>query len=240
MKSYVGLGIAVATFIAALFWLNWDVTESRLKVSSKLQGAPQGMSDDAALTGGNAPDLAHLTQFSDVIISGTIKSIGTQVWYEPPPTPGPTPTYDSGRPNGNHIGGYVVFYKVEVDDVVKGTGIVTATNVITLAASYPSSSSEIGVVSDEYLYFLQKYVYDDHFSMPYGSGGRLLLSSAPVRYTDDHEGPVPFATALSIAQFLEDLEDEINSQATATITPMPTSTPDPTDSEDPGNPTPTP
>lgn len=240
------LGIALAIIVLAAGWLVWGprtVTQTpddapiySMEGGNERQGSN---SSGRALSGGVPAELSHLVDYTDIVISGTIKAVGTYVWYEPPPTPGPTPTFDSYRPLGIHLGGYYTFYRVEVDEVIKGRGLVSSTNIITLASSYPHQIN-VGAVNDSFLYFLTKYLYDDLYGMGYGAYGRLLIDGEPVRYTDDHEGPVPFATELTVAEFLHEVDAEVDRQATATITPMPSDTPDPSDAEDPRNPTPTP
>lgn len=237
MRVYVRFLLAFSSLIVVVIWLLLSVGRSspgRIQEPHRRAGGGTGAS------AGVIPDkLARLIQYSDVIVEGTITSVGTPTWYDPPPTAGPTATPDAWRPNGvPSLGGVYTFYSVRITSIYKNNGELEISDVVTLAASTdinPAFGPFIGETEDEYLYFLSKYEYDDLYSMAFGDYGRLLINSAPVRYTDPEFSPVPFATAMSIASLISEIEDEVERQATATITPMPTTTPDPADAEDPRN-----
>lgn len=234
MRVYARFLLSLLALSLAVAWLFSSASNTNHKRSDEPRRRAGGGS--AASSGVIPNNLARLIEHTDVIIEGTILSIGTPTWYDPPPTAGPTATPDAWRPYGvPSVGGIYTFYNVRVTAIYKNNEDLEVDDIITLAASTdinPFFGPFIGDDYDAYLYFLSKYEYDDLYSMPYGDYGRLLIGNSPARYTDPDFSPVPFATAMSIPTLISEIEDEVDRQSTATITPMPTSTPDPANTEE--------
>ncbi len=241
MSSKASIALASIALICAVAFASRGFRE---RSSGSVQVVQRSDGVETNLFGILEPEFPRLVQDADAVFVGEIEAVGTAVWYESPPTPGPTPTVDPLWPadlNGHRD--WHLFYKVEVGSIYLNNGALTVGESITMSVpvdmdshfEYPTNE-----VGDEFLYFVRKSPYDDFYGTMYGSYGELIVDSAPVTYSDDGLSPVPFATAMSVAEFLDELEDEINRQATATLTPYPTTTPDPGDEENPLNPTPTP
>lgn len=237
MKTNIHLLLSIAAVVGVLGWTALvsrrdSETNDRATLVDFVGG------DDAASYASFVVDIPAWVRTAPVIIKGRITAVGTQTWYEPPPTAGPTPTFDTWRPSGIRTGNYYTFYNLRVLEIYKDDGDLEVSDIIQVGVVTVGSAlitQSLGSINDEFLTFLTKSPYDDFYYGVYGHEGfgRVSLTSAPVRY--ENGTPVADATAFSVSEFLEELEDEVSRQGTATITPLPAPTIDPGDTEDPAN-----
>lgn len=174
-------------------------------------------------------NLAELVASAEAIFVGEVGEVINhgRAYYFVTPTP---------PPGGEDypLGVYQTWYKLWVRSIIKNDGTLTVDEyvVATYLGSPDIPLDGIGAGEGEFLYFATSSTRPEistiQYGAPYGAYGRIIIDSAPVTFSDDGNPPVPFATSMTVQQFVNAVGTEAWSQATATITPYPSSTPDTT------------
>lgn len=162
----------------------------------------------------------------DIIVVGTIAEV-VDINLNPTPSPQPTELRSAddlvlSEPS------YYTRQRIDVEQIVLDDGTLARGGklVINVLGSPSANPGELatqqaswypmGNVGERYLFFLHRdewmFPSNGDYMVTWGPYGRLLVSAAPITYSDGARTPVPFATGMSSQQFIDVVVAEVESQ----------------------------
>jgi hypothetical protein len=160
----------------------------------------------------------------DIIVVGTIAEV-VEIDLNPTPSPQPTELRSMddlvlSEPS------YYTRQRIDVEQIVLDDGTLARGGklVINVLGNPPANPGELatqqagwypmGNVGERYLFFLHRdewmFPSNGDYVMTWGPYGRLLVSAAPITYSDGARTPVPFATGMSPQQFIDVVVAEVD------------------------------
>lgn len=174
--------------------------------------------------------LGNMVSFADAIILGEYEELTDGGLYVMAPT----------FPTGPDLSVSQLLTRVEVTEVLKGHGIVTATMPITYgyAGEYPEGSKALGIdaasdfpqvwpPSTEFILFVSQSPQEGVFGVGLGSCGRLLTDGAEVTCSDGDRTVLDFMSGVGRDEFIARIRAEV-ADPSDTETPGPTMVPEST------------